>query len=148
MSWHGTGSPEWILFFTHWVVKDLPRVMLIECFWEFWLKIALLGWCLFVLLMNCLTERKYAIQHHVIENKRAAMRIPTTVTHDVTTPSQESVDFSEPNSPVSTANSTGSLSHGIGKFWWQYWWDFLLHFWCNRLACKKLSLIRSSFCHF
>ena len=96
----------------------------------------------------CLTERKYAIQHHVIENKRAAMRIPTTVTHDVTTPSQESVDFSEPNSPVSTANSTGSLSHGIGKFWWQYWWDFLLYFWYNRLACKKLSLIRSNFCHF
>lgn len=51
----------------------------------------------------------------MIETKRAAMRIPTTVTHDVTTPSQESVDLDEPNSPASTANSTSSLGYSLGE---------------------------------
>lgn len=58
----------------------------------------------------------------MIETKRAAMRIPTTVTHDVTTPSQESMDYSEPNSPAASAHSNSSIGYtNLGMYQTSHW---------------------------
>ncbi|XP_067935879.1 inhibitor of growth protein 3-like [Watersipora subatra] len=64
-------------------------------------------------------KRKNLSHHNAIEVKKQAMRIPTTIKHEVAPEitevvAEETVDYSEPNSPGSLSNHSNSLSYTLG----------------------------------